>query len=138
MKFKRKKNVKFRGGSSHGWGAKKKHRGAGNRGGRGMAGSGKRADQKKISILKFKKGYFGKKGFKRPGSVVKTDKIINICDLKDHLNNKKDGFYLVELKGYKLLGKGQISKKFKNNYSKSSKLAEEKIKKAGGEVNVIS
>ena len=48
----RKKVVKQRGSHTHGWGSKKKHRGAGNRGGRGMAGSGKRADQRKPSILK--------------------------------------------------------------------------------------
>ena len=39
----RKKNTRQRGSHTHGWGAKKKHRGAGNRGGRGNAGSGPRA-----------------------------------------------------------------------------------------------
>ena len=47
---KRKKNSRQRGSHTHGWGAMKKHRGAGNRGGRGAAGSGKRADSKKPSI----------------------------------------------------------------------------------------
>ncbi len=46
-----KKNKRQRGLSSHGWGHKKKHRGAGNRGGKGMAGTGKRADTKKPSII---------------------------------------------------------------------------------------
>jgi len=63
MKFKRKKVTKQRGSKTHGWGAMKKHRGAGNRGGRGMAGTGKRGDAKKPSIQKNKK-YFGKYGFK--------------------------------------------------------------------------
>ena len=50
MQNKVKKVRKFRGSHTHGYGSKKKHRGAGSRGGRGMAGSGKRADQKKPSI----------------------------------------------------------------------------------------
>ena len=57
----------MRGTSSHGWGSKKKHRGAGHRGGKGMAGSGKRADQKKPTILNlYGNDYYGKKGFRRP------------------------------------------------------------------------
>jgi len=49
----RKKNKRMRGAkTTHGYGAKKKHRGSGNKGGKGMAGSGKRADQKKTMILK--------------------------------------------------------------------------------------
>ena len=43
---KRKKHTKMRAKTTHGYGSMKKNRGAGNRGGRGMAGSGKRADQK--------------------------------------------------------------------------------------------
>src|SRR3989338_2045713 len=48
---KQKKVVRYRGSHTHGGGAKKKRRGAGNRGGRGMAGSGKRAGQIKPTIL---------------------------------------------------------------------------------------
>ena len=44
----RRKRVRQRGSKTHGWGAKKKHRGKGNRGGKGMAGSGKRADSKSL------------------------------------------------------------------------------------------
>ena len=61
---KRKKNSRQHGSTTHGWGAMKKHRGAGNRGGRGLAGTGKRADQMKP--LHWKERYFGKLGF-RPG-----------------------------------------------------------------------
>ena len=49
---KRKKNTRMRGGTTHGYGSMKKNRGAGNRGGRGNAGSGKRADSKKPKIYK--------------------------------------------------------------------------------------
>ena len=139
---KRKKNTRQRGSKTHGWGAKKKHRGQGNRGGRGMAGTGKRADSKKPSI--WKERYFGKFGF-----VSKTPKPkinpVNISYIEQHIdkflsNNlikKEDGFYFVELEklGYnKLLGDGRISTKFKIKTPYASKTAIEKIKEAGGEV----
>ncbi|MDP1728874.1 MAG: 50S ribosomal protein L15, partial [archaeon] len=62
---KRQKSSRMRGAkTTHGFGAKKKHRGSGNRGGFGMAGSGKRADQKKPTIFKlYGSSYFGKHGF---------------------------------------------------------------------------
>src|SRR3989344_9386542 len=81
---KRRKFTRMRGTHTHGGGSKKKNRGAGNRGGRGMAGSGKRAEQKKPKILKeFGTSYFGKKGFKRPGSF--TNNIINVGDIKKYV-----------------------------------------------------
>ena len=82
MITKRKKNTRQRGSKTHGWGAKKKHRGAGNRGGRGMAGSGKRAGQKKPTILTtYGNSYFGKHGFHRPQKLLSEIKTINIEDL---------------------------------------------------------
>ena len=51
----RKKNTRQRGSKTHGCGSMKKRRGAGHRGGRGAAGSGKRGDCKKPSIWKNKK-----------------------------------------------------------------------------------
>ena len=52
MIIRRKKVNKYRGSQTHGSGAKKKRRGAGNRGGRGMAGPGKIGDQKKTTNFK--------------------------------------------------------------------------------------
>lgn len=139
---KRKKNTRQRGSKTHGWGAKKKHRGQGHRGGRGMAGTGKRADSKKPSI--WKERYFGKFGF-----VSKTPKpeinAVNISDIEQHLNkfisnnlvNKEDDFYFVDLEklGFnKLLGDGKVSIKFKIKSPYASKTAIEKVKQAGGEV----
>ena len=46
----RKKVVKYRGHSNHGGGMRKKRRGAGSRGGRGNAGTGKRAGHKKAGM----------------------------------------------------------------------------------------
>ncbi len=139
---KRKKNTRLRGSKTHGWGAKKKHRGQGHRGGRGLAGTGKRADTKKPSF--WKEPYFGKHGF-----ISKTPKpkihAINISFVERHINKflsssliiKENGFYIVELEkiGFnKLLGDGRVSVKFKIKTPYASKTAIEKVKEAGGEV----
>ena len=140
----RKKSSRQRGTMTHGWGAKKKHRGAGNRGGKGMAGTGKRADQKKPSILKeYGHEYFGRKGFVKHNK--KLVKAVNISYLEEHLpkllakkliNEEAKGF-AVDLKnlGYnKLIGSGKVTKKFIITVEAASKKAVERVKKAGGEV----
>lgn len=143
---KRKKVDRFRAETTHGWGGKKKHRGSGNRGGKGMAGSGKRADQKKSLVLKlYGKEYFGKHGFTNPNSQAYEKKCINLCEIETKLDYyveqklvKKDGdSFIINLEklGFdKLLGKGHVSKKLKITVPSFSKLAAEKIKEKGGEV----
>jgi len=128
----RKKNTRQRGKTTYGFGSMKKHRGAGNRGGRGMAGSGKRADQIKTWIYKeFGHDYFGKHGFTRPQSMQKQDIIINIESLPD-----QDNINLTE-KGYtKLLSKGFPKRKYHIIVSACSKKAKEKIEKAGGKIEL--
>ena len=139
---KRKKNTRFRGHTTHGWGSMKKHRGKGHQGGAGMAGSGKRADSKKPSI--WKERYFGKFGFVSKTPKVKI-KAVNISFIEQHadrlisgnLITKENGFYEVELEklGFnKLLGDGGVSMKFKIKAPYASKTAIEKVKEAGGEV----
>ena len=62
---KRKKSSRYHGRKrgTCGTGARKKMKGSGHRGGKGMAGTGKRADQKKTLILKlYGHDYFGKQG----------------------------------------------------------------------------
>lgn len=135
---KRKKNTRQRAHTTHGWGAKKKHRGSGNRGGFGMAGSGKRAHHKKMSILKYYgQEYYGKHGFK---SLKKKQKSINISYIEKNLHKfgKRQGnHFVVNLKehGYnKLLGTGEAKNKLKITCSSYSKSAKKKIEKAGGEI----
>lgn len=140
----RKKNVKQRAGSSHGWGARKKHRGAGNRGGKGMAGTGKRADHKKPSILKqYGNSYFGKKGFFKHNK--KHVRFVNVSYLEEHLPklllkkliNEENKSFVIDLKKLgcdKLIGSGKITKKFIITVDAASKKAVDKVKKAGGEV----
>ncbi|MBN2111515.1 uL15 family ribosomal protein [Candidatus Woesearchaeota archaeon] len=139
---KRKKNTRQRGTQTHGWGSKKKHRGAGNRGGKGMAGTGKRGDAKKPCI--WKERYFGKFGFKKKNIQVKIKAItIKTVDqmiekwAKMKLAEEKGGVVAVDLEkiGYnKLLSNGKISKKIKISVPYASAKAVEKIKSAGGEI----
>ncbi|MBU1204987.1 MAG: uL15 family ribosomal protein [Nanoarchaeota archaeon] len=142
--YKTRKNRKMRGSKTHGWGAMKKHRGAGSRGGRGMAGTGKRGDAKKPSIWKDKK-YFGKHGFKRPKKITIEIKAINLKTIEQKLESllskklieKKNDFYAIDLKklGFnKLLSTGKITKKFSIKCEYASKKAIDKIKKAGGSI----
>lgn len=131
---KRKKFSRQRASHTHGWGSKKKHRGAGNRGGRGMAGSGKRGDAMKTLYWKDKK-YFGKHGFKKKG-VKKEINAINICDIEEKLDRfLKEGVVDLGKLGYnKLLGSGKVTKKLKIKVDSASAGVVEKVKKAGGEV----
>ncbi len=140
-----KKSARSRGQKTHFGGAKKKRRGAGNRGGRGMAGSGKRADQKKPTIFKlYGSSYFGKHGFHRPQKVLVEEKTINIGYIEDHvmqLGKKENDSYIVNVKelGYtKVLGSGRVTRKYKIIAGQFSKKAKEKIEHAGGEAQCLS
>ena len=139
---KRKKNTRQRAHTTHGWGSMKKHRGAGNRGGRGMAGSGKRSDSKKPKIWKNKK-YFGKHGFKMHGQKLKINPI-NLSFFEEKAEKllekkqitKENDIYVMDAEklGYnKILGSAKLTKKFKITAPYFSKGAIEKIEKAGGQ-----
>ncbi|HLD79015.1 MAG TPA: uL15m family ribosomal protein [Candidatus Nanoarchaeia archaeon] len=140
---KRKKVVKYRGGSTHGGGARKKRRGAGSRGGRGFAGSGKRAGHMKMKHVKA--GHImGQHGFTSKSRT--NGKAVNVHYFTSKRVQKlvaegkalKEGaFYSIDLGalGYtKLLGTGNTSLKLKITVAKCSPRAVEKIKAAGGEV----
>lgn len=144
MKHKRKKICRMRGTKTHGWGSMKKHRGSGNRGGFGMAGTGKRADQRKPSIIKeYGESYFGKKGFKkaikmyRPISIKYLTK--NLQKLVEEGKIKKEGegctLDLTKLGYQKLLSNGEPpSFKITIFVESASKKAREKIEQGGGRV----
>jgi large subunit ribosomal protein L15 len=135
---KRKKSTRMRAKTTHGYGSMKKNRGAGNRGGRGMAGTGKRADQKKPTILKkYGPSYFGKHGFNRPQSIVKKLKIINLSEINLKAEKKNNEYIFDASKYDKVLGNGNLTKKIKITSKSFSKSALEKIEKSGGEsINV--
>jgi large subunit ribosomal protein L15 len=125
----RTKTKKFRGSMTHGKG-KKAGRGAGLRGGRGNAGLCK---HKFMYMNKYMPGHFGEKGFKRPQSILKEDKIINVGEIEDKFPGKKT-INLTE-EGYdKLLGAGQIKSKLKITVNSASEKAVDKIKEQGGDI----
>lgn len=140
----RKKCNRYRGYTTHGCGSMKKRRGSGNRGGFGMAGTGKRADQKKPTILKlYGNDYYGKHGFKRPQKLIHKITAINIETIERNVESwlaqnkaKQEGDIIVinlsELGYDKLLSKGNASKKYRLNIASATENAQEKIKKADG------
>jgi len=140
---KRKKVSRYRGSMTHGGGSKKKRRGSGNRGGKGMAGSGKRADSKKPSIWKQK--YFGKYGFvSKNKRYIRTVNIgyldESISKIPADIASKVGDIFSVDLEklGFnKLLSSGKINNKYKIKVSYASKKAVEKIKNSGGEVVLL-
>ena len=135
---KRKKFSRQRGSFTHGCGSKKKARNSGNRGGFGMAGTGKRADQKKTMIWK-DLHYFGKYGFVSRKKMMPS---LNLDDVSTLLERKeiKEEKGVLDLGhfGYgKLLGGGSFSgpsKKLTIKVKRASAQALEKVKEAGGEV----
>ena len=142
---KRKKSSRMhgRGTGSHGWGFRKKHKKSGHRGGKGMAGTGKRADQKKSLVIKlYGNEYFGKQGITSRGTERDIRKRINLSNVESNLNTYikkgvakkgKDGIE-VNLEGYKILGDGELKNKLIIKAKEASASAIEKIKKVGGEI----
>jgi len=145
MRFKTKKNVRERGSKTHGWGSMKKRRGAGNRSGRGLAGTGKRGDCKKPAIWKNTK-YFGVHGFSGHKKNIASVNITYIEGRRETLlkegKMKKEGeFYVLNLEdiGFrKLLSKGNATKKYKITCNFATQKSIENIKKTGGEVKVTT
>ena len=114
---------------THGKG-RKGGRGAGLRGGRGNAGLHK---HKFLHMLKYMPDHFGAHGFKRPQSVTKRNKTINIGELEEKFPGKNS--IDLEKEGFdKLLGSGVINTKLKIKVNYASEKAIEKIKEKGGEI----
>src|SRR3989338_912106 len=137
---KKSKRQKMRGHSTYGFGSKKKHRGFGNSGGKGNAGTGKRADSKKPSV--WNKHYFGSVGFVKKNSPGPVNGV-NLSYLNEQIDSlvkagkaKKDkDLYevnIADLGFQKVLGTGSLSKKFKITASAFSESAKRKIEESGG------
>lgn len=139
---KRKKTSRLRGQHTHGWGAKKRHRGHGSRGGTGLAGTGKRADTKKPRF--WHEEYFGMHGIKSRNS---EEKEINIRTINLKLDSwltskkieKKGDIYGVNLGALeydKLLSKGNPNFKLDITVKRCSPKAKEKIESNGGKITL--
>jgi large subunit ribosomal protein L15 len=139
MQRKRTKRSRLRGSRTAGTGSRQNYRGKGHRGGKGMAGTGKRAGQKRLWVLKNAPDYFGKHGFRSRYNKIRGINIGFINDKIERLvkegkaKKESDGFH-VDMQGYKVLSSGKVTKKLFVKASGFSKIAEEKITKAGGKV----
>ncbi|MGD2247973.1 MAG: uL15m family ribosomal protein [Candidatus Methanofastidiosia archaeon] len=149
MRRKRKKTKKLRGSRTCGGGNAKKRRGAGNRGGRGLAGSGKNKKTKADWVRQNLPGHLGKRGFKRPLAVISKDIIMNVHELDENIDQfiqegtatVKGDIIVVNTKDFgvtKILGKGRVTKKLDVTAPAFSESAVKKIEAAGGSVHASS
>ncbi len=140
----RRKVLKKRGSRTMGGGSVKKRRGAGNRGGRGMAGSHK---HKWTTVVRSGRDYFGKRGFTRPIGARKATNPINVGELDQLLDKlleekiaKRDGDkFVIEAGGLgvdKVLGGGKATHPMKVVAKEFSESAKKKLEGAGGEAVV--
>ncbi|MCK5149981.1 uL15 family ribosomal protein [Candidatus Pacearchaeota archaeon] len=126
---------------THGGGARKKNKGSGHRGGKGMSGSGKRNDQKKTLVLKkYGHGYFGKQGITSRKTQRDIRKRINLRDielnLKKYSKKTKNG-YEINLEKYKILGTGDVKNKLIIKAKEASKSAIEKVEAKAGKIILL-
>ena len=114
---------------THGKG-KKGGRGAGLRGGKGNAGLLK---HKWMHMTKYMPDHFGRHGFKRPQSILRDVKTINVGQLEEKFPGKID--LDLNKEGYdKLLGGGKLNKKYKIKVNSASEKALMKVEEKGGEI----
>ncbi|MFP4401659.1 MAG: uL15 family ribosomal protein [Candidatus Nanoarchaeia archaeon] len=164
LKKQRKKSQTMRGTNSHGWGHKKKHRGSGNRGGFGLAGTGARGDSKKLSVLteskklknligaqrgvksskiKLGRDYFGKKGF--TSIYKKSQKTLSLSYIETQFSSleesgavsKEKDSYIINCKTLgveKVLGSAKLSRKLTIIVNEISQGAKACVEEAGGKV----
>ncbi len=144
MSKKRTKRSRYRGTHTHGRGAKKKARGKGHRGGKGMSGTGKRADQKKSLVINlWGNKYFGTT-IRRAGRKEKNIEVVDLGKIESRLDSlvrkgiakENKGFFEMDFTGKKVLCTGEIKTKFKIKALAASKGAIEKVEKNGGEIEI--
>ena len=131
---KRAKTSRYRGTHTHGRGFKKKARGSGHQGGKGMAGTGKRGDAKKSLIINlYGNDYFGKDKTLRAGNKPVKPEVINLGQIATNVSRYEKAGKL-DLSGYKILGEGEPTGKWMITAHSASQSAMEKVKKAGGSI----
>ncbi len=143
MAHKNRKIRKKRGSRTCGRGSHKKARGAGNRGGRGMAGTHK---GKWTWVIKYAPDHFGRRGFKPPRE--REVVTLNLGEIEENLERLmaegaakelEDGRVEVDLTGMgevKVLAEGRLTKALVVRASSFSARAAEKLAEAGGEAVV--
>ena len=111
-------------------------------GGKGMAGTGKRAGQKKTWVLKYAPEQLGKRGFASLKKLKHRKNEINLDEIEIRIEKfikegiaKRTGEGIeLKLKGYKVLSRGEVKEKLMVKADSFSEKAKEKIEKAGGSV----
>ena len=135
MPHKERKTRKMRGSRTHGYGRVGQHRDAGSKGHRKVG----RHKHLWSYVTTYEPDYFGKHGFTSPQSLKHKENTINIKQLNELTvqtagEKGKTNVNLTSLGYTKLLGTGKLAKPLIVSVSSCSKTAEEKIKKAGGQV----
>ena len=123
----------MRGSRTHGYGRIGQHRDAGSRGHRKVG----RHKHLWSYVTTYEPDYFGKHGFTSPQSLKRQENTINIKQL-NQLTIESNQVNLTSLGYTKLLGTGKITKPLTVTVAACSKTAQEKIKKAGGQVVTAS
>ena len=127
---------RMRGSKTHGYGSKKKHRGKGSRGGKGLANIFKHkrvwVKKKRPDLLERNVGFrsLQQKGLKREKVAINVsdlEALLRCKDLKKEINLSDHGID-------KLLGSGEIKVAVKVRVDSYTAKAEEKIQKAGGQI----
>jgi len=132
MPHKLRKIRKTRGSRTQGYGRIGQHRDAGSKGNR-KVGRHKHLWSK---VVTYEPDYFGNHGFTSPRSLNKFENTINIQRLAEIADT--DTVDLTEMGYTKLLGTGKITKALTVTVQGCSKLAEEKVAKAGGKIITAS
>lgn len=136
MATRSRKTRKRRGGRTHGWGQIGQHRASGHKGGLGKAGMLKHHFSR---MLKTDPYHFGHDSTHppHPNIVKKWISVRELDDLFAKVGRLEGEKKIIDLKqiGYdKLLGGGEVKNGYTVKIDRFSASAEEKIKKAGGEV----
>jgi len=132
MPHKLRKIRKTRGSRTQGYGRIGQHRDAGNKGNRKV----ERHKHLWSKVVTYEPDYFGNHGFTSPRSLNKIENTLNIQRLTEIAETNIVN--LTEMGYTKLLGAGKIVKALTVTVPACSKLAEEKVTKAGGKVITAS
>lgn len=144
-KRKAKKVNKLRGSRSAGYGRTKGHRAAGQRGGKGMAGSKK---HHYIKLMIENPHYFGKWGFKRPQKLLEDLDVLNIGAIDEAadrlvekgvatMTGKRYNIDVSKLGIDRILGSGKVTRKLNLTGVQSiTDRAREKVTSIGGTIDL--
>ena len=136
MATRKRKTRKLRGSRTHGWGQVGQHRASGHKGGLGQSGMLKHHFS---TMLKEFPDHFGHDSTHppHPNIIKKWTSVRELDDLFAKSGKEEQGKKMIDLVGLgydKLLGGGQVKNAYVVKIKQFTESAQEKVKKAGGEV----